>query len=120
MRASETLADSARRAALEALVSAAIAAAGAFGSAARGLRILRGLRLRDLSRRDWIGIIPVIGGSLLAAANAYDAVRDSVEARRLAREAGQESLNADRLGDEILRIAEEYRRTGCDPARRLS
>ncbi len=119
-RRSEELARSARRNAQDAVVSAAIAAAGAFGSAIRAFRILKRLNLKDLKRRDWLGLVPVLGGGLLAGANALDAVRDSLEARRLAQEAERESQNANRLGEEIIEIAEKYRRFNCDESDRMS
>ncbi len=120
MRQSERLADAARRDALQAVVNSAIAAAGAFGSAARALRILKGLRFNELSRRDWIGLIPLVGGGFLAGANALDAIKNSDEARRLAQNAERDYRNADRLGDEIVRIAEEYRRSNCGSSNRVS
>ena len=120
MRKSEGLAEAARREALQAVVNAAIAAAGAFGTSVKALRALKALRFRDLSRRDWIGLVPIAGGGFLAAANALDAIRGANESARLAREARQAHSEADRLGGEILRIADEYRRSNCEAADRTS
>ena len=65
-RDAEALAQSARREANEALIGAAVAVAGAFGTAARTLRMFQSLRtLRQLTWRDWAGLIPVIGGLTL-------------------------------------------------------
>ncbi|MFQ5562993.1 MAG: hypothetical protein ACE5FO_05435 [Parvularculaceae bacterium] len=122
-REAEELVQQARRAANEALIGAALAAAGAFGTAAKTLRIFRSLRkLRDLTFRDWLGLAPVIGGAYIAGSNALDAIRDSLEARQLSREAQRESQKADSLGAELARIAWEYRQSGCDSSdrRRIS
>jgi len=119
-RESERLEQSAREAGLTAVVSAAIAAAAGFGTAVRALRLLRRKRFKDLDRDDWLSLVPVWGGGISAAFNAYRAVRDSGEARRLAREAEAEERRADSLGDEIVRIANAYRRAGCNASRRIS
>lgn len=120
-RDAEALAQSARREANEALIGAAVAAAGAFGTAARTLRMFQSLRtLKQLTVRDWAGLIPVIGGAYLAASSALNAVRDTRDAEKLARQADQESLRADQLGDWIEYLEREYLNSGCDRPERVS
>jgi hypothetical protein len=116
----ERLRNEARRAALEAVVSAAIAASGGLGTAARALRILRRLRKPDLSRTDWLSLVPLVGGGILSAVKALEAINKHREAERLARRAEVLQRNADRLGDSILRIAAQYRRSGCAASDRIS
>ncbi len=119
-REAERLQETARSSAFVAGVSAAIAAAGAFGSAIRALRLLSRLRYRDLNRSDWISLIPFIGGGVLAGYEAFKAVSGWREASRLIRQAEQTEKRADRLGDELLSLAEQYRRAGCGRERGTS
>lgn len=112
-RDAEALEESARRSARRAAVNAAIAAAVGFGTAARALRIIARWRFRDLDRRDLISLVPVVGGGVAAALDALAAINDIQEARRLLRRAEQAERSADDLGDDILRLADEYRRAGC-------
>lgn len=112
-RESENLKESARRAGINALIDAALAAAVGFGAAARALRKLRRLNPRDLTRNDWISLIPLVGGGFAAGFNAYNAVRDYQEAQKLAREAERAEAAAESVGEDIVRIANAYRRHGC-------
>ncbi len=119
-READAMADAARREALDAVVGAAVAAAGAFGSAIRALRLLRRMKFADLRRRDWLGLVPIVGGGFIAGASALDAIKDSREADRLAMEARRGIQKAERLGDEIVWIAYEYRRLNCDSSDRTT
>lgn len=115
---SEALAESAKRDSNDALFDAAFAAAGYFGSAARAWRRFRSIRnLSDLRWGDYLSILPGIGAALSAALNALNAVRDSLRSRALAQQAREEQQEAERLGDEIVRLASEYGRSGCDASR---
>lgn len=120
-REAERLADEARRDAKSALVETALAAAGYFGSAAKAWRRMRSVKnLGDLKWTDYLRLVPVLGAAYAAASDALDAVRNSNAARRLARQASTEEREADRLGDEIVRIAEASRRAGCGSRRNTS
>lgn len=120
-REAESLADLARQEASEALLDAALAAAGYFGSAARAWRRMRSIRnLGDLRWGDYLRLLPFIGGALSSAHNALNAVRNSFKSKALAQKAREEQLAAEQLGDEIVRIADEYSRSGCDAAHRLT
>ena len=113
-RDADALAEAARRSALVAVVSAATAASGFFGTAARALRAFRSIRtLRELERRDVIALVPVFGGAFLGAVSALDSIKDFREADRLRREAEREMRRADSLGDEIIRLTDDYDRSGC-------
>jgi len=116
----ERLRNEARRAALEGVVSAAVAASGGLGTAIRALRTLKRLRKPELSRRDWLSFVPLVGGGIVSALSALESIEKSQEADRLARQAERLQRKADGLGDDILRIADEFRRSGCDASDRIS
>lgn len=120
-READRLASSARQAARDALLNAALAAAGYFGAAARALRRLQSIRhLSELRWGDYLRLIPFVGSAFAASANALKAVKDSLEAETLSRKADDEEREAEQLGEEIVRIADEYTRSGCGENRNLS
>lgn len=116
----DQLRNEARRAALEAAVGAAIAASGGVGTAIRALRTLKRLKKPDMNRQDWLSLVPLFGGGLLAALKALESVNKFREADRLAKKTERLHRTADQLGDDILRIASEYRRSGCAAENQVS
>ncbi|WP_425407708.1 hypothetical protein [Hyphococcus sp.] len=107
------LEDQARNARNTAALSALIAAAGALGSAARGLDKLRKLRLGKFTKGDLLDLVPFVGGALSAGANALGARSAFREARRLEQEIERVKSQHERLGDELISLAESYENSNC-------
>lgn len=117
-READALRRSARRSARDVVLNALLAASAAFGAAARALRLLSRKKFNDLSRRDWLSLLPGVAGSFAAAAAAADAIRDFEEAERLVNRAKREIQRADRLTEDLLRIESAFNQAGCDRRRR--
>ncbi len=109
----DRLENEARRAQLDVAIAALIALAGALGSAARAVQKLRRLQLDKFTKGELLNLLPVIGGALTAAARAGDAASALKAARRLSQEIDRLYARVDRLGDELIGLAESYVASNC-------